>query len=157
MIMRAIFLALVICFSIAAPAFAVEPGEELADPVLEARAREVSKELRCLVCQNQSIDDSHADLAHDLRVLVRDRITAGDSNEQVLDFIVARYGEFVLLRPRLEPATYVLWAAPFAVIILGGAGLYIVTRRRRMTNATQPLDQEELNRVSQILGEEEKS
>ena len=155
--MRRIFLALMICFSMAAPALAVEPGEKLADPELEARAREVSKELRCLVCQNQSIDDSHAALAGDLRHLVRDRITAGDSNAQVLDYIVARYGEFVLLKPRFEPATVILWLAPFGVIVLGGAGLYLASRRRQIAHASQPLDQEEKIRVAQLLDDERKT
>lgn len=155
--MRAFLVALVMFLSVVAPTFAVEPGEKLADPALEARAREVSKELRCLVCQNQSIDDSHADLAGDLRKLVRDRIMAGDSNDQVLAYIEARYGEFVLLKPRFEPATYILWFAPFAVIVFGAAGLYLATRRRHITGLAQPLDREEQKRVAQILDEEEKA
>lgn len=155
--MRALLIALLMSFAIVAPSFAVEPGEMLKDPVQEARAREISKELRCLVCQNESIDDSHADLAHDLRMLVRARIEAGDTNQQVLDYIVARYGQFVLLKPRFEPATYLLWLAPFAVIVIGGAALYLVTRRRKMTVAPQPLDPDEQNRVAQILDEEGKA
>src|SRR3954470_16615115 len=102
----------------AAPAFAVHPDEILKDPVLEARARTLSQELRCMVCQNQSIDDSDAPLARDLRVLVRERLTAGDSDGQVIDFLVARYGEFVLLKPRVSAHTLLLWLAPFAVLVI---------------------------------------
>src|SRR3954470_10008409 len=104
----------------AAPAFAVQPDEILKDPVLESRARTLSQELRCMVCQNQSIDDSDAPLAKDLRVLVRERLTAGDSDSQVISFLVARYGEFVLLKPRLSMHTLFLWLAPFAAVVLGG-------------------------------------
>ena len=110
------------------PVLAVEPGEMLKDPALETRARALSKELRCLVCQNQSIDDSEAPLAHDLRVLVRERLQAGDSDPQVVDFLVARYGEFVLLNPRLSWRTAVLWGLPPAVLLLGMLALY---RRRQ--------------------------
>ena len=100
-------------------AFAVQPDEILADQALEARARALSKELRCMVCQNQSIDDSDAPLARDLRVLVRERLQAGDSDRQVIDFLVARYGEFVLLKPRFTGHTLLLWAAPGAVVVIG--------------------------------------
>jgi cytochrome c-type biogenesis protein CcmH len=103
----------------ATPVMAVEVNEMLADPVLEARARELGKELRCLVCQNQSIDDSNAGLAKDLRVLVRQRLTAGDSDEQALRYIVDRYGDYVLLRPPVKPATYALWLAPVIFLALG--------------------------------------
>jgi cytochrome c-type biogenesis protein CcmH len=139
--------------ALSTPAFAVQPGEKLDDPALEARARTISKELRCLVCQNQSIDDSDADLAADLRRLVRDRLTAGDSDAEVIDYIVARYGEFVLLRPRFEPATLLLWLSPFAVIILGGAGLLLVLRRRRGEMTPQALDLEEKSRIAALLRE----
>src|ERR1700742_4278494 len=114
-----------------APSFAVQPDEILPDPALEARARELSRGLRCMVCQNQSIDDSDAPLAHDLRVLVRDRLKAGDSDQQVIDFLVARYGEFVLLRPRLEWRTAPLWLAPVIMLAIGGATLAVALRRRR--------------------------
>ncbi len=117
--------------SSATPLFAVEPGEMLKDPVLEARARTLSKELRCMVCQNQSIDDSEAPLAHDLRVLVRERLTAGDSDAQVIDFLVARYGEFVLLKPPLSWHTAALWGLPPAILLLGVAAIVIVVGRRR--------------------------
>jgi len=113
------------------PARAVEPGEMLPDPALEARARVLSKELRCMVCQNQSIDDSEAPLAHDLRGLVRERLKAGDSDGQVFDYLVARYGEFVLLRPRFAWHNAVLWGVPPAVLLLGIVTIGVVVRRRR--------------------------
>src|SRR5262249_46214902 len=100
-------------------AIAVEPDEIISDPALEARARALSKELRCMVCQNQSIDESEAPLASDLRVLVRERLQAGESNQQVIDFLVARYGEFVLLRPRLSWHTALLWSGPATILIMG--------------------------------------
>src|ERR1700739_582953 len=103
----------------AGASYAVQPGEIMSDPVKEARARDLSRELRCLVCQNQSIDDSEAPLAHDLRVIVRERLKAGDTDAQVMDFLVARYGEFVLLKPRLSWHTLALWGAPPATMLLG--------------------------------------
>jgi cytochrome c-type biogenesis protein CcmH len=137
------------------PALAVQPDEILKDPKLEARARTLSQELRCMVCQNQSIDDSDAPLAKDLRVLVRERLTAGDSDGQVIEFLVARYGEFVLLKPRLNAHTLLLWLAPFAVLAAGAAGLIAFLRRRRreeLPAATQaPLTAEEQRRVAQLL------
>ena len=130
--MRALrFIAIVCMLMGLAPAFAVQPDEVLADPALETRARTLSRELRCMVCQNQSIDDSDAPLARDLRVLVRERLTAGDSDRQVLDFLVVRYGEFVLLKPRLSWHTLLLWSAPPAVLIAGAFGLLLLARRRR--------------------------
>ena len=111
-------------------AFAVQPDEVLSDPALEARARVLSKELRCLVCQNQSIDDSAAPLARDLRVLVRERLTGGDSDQQVLDFLVARYGEFVLLRPRFAWHNALLWLVPPGVLVGGGLVLLLAAWRR---------------------------
>lgn len=113
------------------PAVAVEPDEVLADRALETRARALSHDLRCMVCQNQSIDDSNAPLARDLRILVRERLKAGDSDGQVIDFLVARYGEFVLLRPRFEWHTALLWGTPLAVLIAGALGLLMAARRRR--------------------------
>jgi cytochrome c-type biogenesis protein CcmH len=109
-------------------AHAVQPDEILSDPTLEARARALSRELRCMVCQNQSIDDSDAPLARDLRVLVRERLQAGDSDRQVIDFLVARYGEFVLLKPRFSSQTALLWLAPGAVVLLGALGLFVLSR-----------------------------
>jgi cytochrome c-type biogenesis protein CcmH len=117
------------------PVKAVQPDEILSDPALEARARALSEGLRCLVCQNQSIDDSNAPLARDLRILIRERLKAGDSDTQAVDFIVARYGDFVLLRPRFMPETYFLWIGPFALLLIAGAVLYL--RRRRGGNEAE--------------------
>src|SRR5438477_6443849 len=113
---------------IGAPALAVQPDEILQDPVLETRARALSQELRCMVCQNQSIDDSDAPLAKDLRLLVRERLTAGDSDNQVIDFLVARYGEFVLLKPRVSAHTLLLWLAPLAVLVIAAFGFLAAGR-----------------------------
>ena len=115
----------------ASAAYAVQPDEIMSDPVKEARARDLSRELRCMVCQNQSIDDSEAPLAKDLRILVRERIAAGDSDAQVIDFLVARYGEFVLLKPQLNLHTWILWLLPPLVLAGGGAALWMQARRRR--------------------------
>src|SRR6516225_8187410 len=120
------------------PARAVLPDEVMADPAREARARELSRELRCMVCQNQSIDDSEAPLARDLRLLVRERIAAGDSDKEVIDFLVARYGEFVLLKPRLEGQTLLLWAVPPLVLIAGAVALWMQARRRATSAHAQP-------------------
>src|SRR5262245_5863416 len=114
-----------------AGALAVQPDEILPDATLEARARALSKELRCMVCQNQSIDDSDAPLARDLRILVRERLQAGDSDHQVIDFLVARYGEFVLLKPRFSAHTALLWLGPAAVLLVGAFGLFLIARRQR--------------------------
>ena len=138
----------------AVPAHAVEPDEVLQDPALEARAREISEGLRCLVCQNQSIDDSGAPLAKDLRLLVRERLKAGDSNQQIVDFIVARYGEFVLLKPRFEMHTLVLWLATPAAFL---AALLIVAlafrQRRAEAQNPVPLSVAEKRRLKRILRE----
>ncbi len=147
-------LVLILSLILAAPfAMAVQPDEMLADPVLESRAREVSKELRCLVCRNESIDESNAGLAKDLRLLVRERITAGDNNEEVIAFIVDRYGEYVLLNPTTKGANRLLWAAGPAMLIaaLVLAGLYL--RRRSTSTAPQEaaLSPEEQKRLSEIL------
>jgi cytochrome c-type biogenesis protein CcmH len=123
---------------LASPAFAVQPDEVLSDPVLEQRARALSKGLRCMVCQNQSIDDSDAPLARDLRVLVRERLIQGDSDRQVLNFLVDRYGEFVLLRPRLNWRTSLLWIAPPTLLIGGAGALFVIARRRRAGSAAIP-------------------
>jgi cytochrome c-type biogenesis protein CcmH len=139
---------------VAAPAQAVQPGEMLSDPALEARAREISKQLRCLVCRNESIDDSNADLAHDLRLLVRERLTAGDSDAEVIEYIVDRYGEFVLLRPRFSAANAAIWlAGPVAFLI--GLGIVIAYMRRRPAAAAReaPLTEEEQQRLARILDE----
>jgi cytochrome c-type biogenesis protein CcmH len=128
---QASFVGLCLLLLSASRLVAVEPSEILADPSLEARARAVSRELRCMVCQNQSIDDSDAPLAHDLRVLVRERLKAGDSDAQVMNFLVARYGEFVLLRPPFAWHTAALWGLPPAALLLGLAAIVLVVRRRR--------------------------
>ena len=118
-----------------APAFSVQPDEILSDPVLEARARQLSKQLRCMVCQSQSIDDSDAPLARDLRVLVRERLQAGDSDDKVLDFLTVRYGDCVLLKPRFSPGTAVLWLTPIGVLLVGVIGLVALARRKRADSA----------------------
>ena len=137
------------------PVWAVEPNEMLADPVLEARARALSKELRCMVCQNESIDDSAAPLAHDLRVLVRERLTAGDSDAQITNFLVARYGEFVLLKPPLSWHTVALWGLPPAAVVFGAGMIVLALRRRRgapqPAEATANLSAAEEARLAELL------
>ena len=148
------FAALVLALALAAlsagPAGAVLPDEVLDDPVLEARARELSREIRCVVCQNESIDTSNADLARELRILVRERLTAGDSDAEVLDFLVARYGDFVLLRPRMTPANYLLWFGPAAVLLFGLAGVALYFRRRQ-PSAEDGLSAEEEARIARLI------
>jgi cytochrome c-type biogenesis protein CcmH len=146
---------LLIAFFTAAPSWAVQPDEVLSDPALEARARAISKELRCMVCQNESIDDSEAPLAHDLRVLVRERLKAGDSDQQIINFLVARYGEFVLLRPPLSWHTLALWGTPPTLVLLGIIMIVVVERRRRAASAqTVPpsLTAAEEARLAELLG-----
>ena len=137
----------------AGPAQAILAGEALDDPVLEARARDISKGLRCLVCQNQSIDDSNAGLAKDLRFLVRERLVAGDSDRQVRDYVVARYGDYVLLKPPFKPSTYALWLGPGLMLLLAGAGVVVFLRRqsRRPPSAEAPLDDDERRRLAVML------
>jgi cytochrome c-type biogenesis protein CcmH len=134
-------------------AHAVRPDEMLADPALEARARTIGQELRCLVCRNQSIDDSDADLAHDLRVLVRQRLTAGDSDQQVIAYIVSRYGDFVLLKPPFKVDTYLLWLGPGLVLLIGLWGLGRYMRRQSGMAGPPPLSADEEKRLAQILKE----
>jgi len=134
----------------ALPALAVNPDERLTDPALEARARSLSRELRCLVCQSESIDDSNADLAHDLRVLVRERLKAGDTDAQVLDYLRARYGDYVLLEPPVERATWLLWFGPGAVLVLVVLGVGLAALRRRPV-APVPLDTQERARLDALL------
>ncbi|WP_238365393.1 cytochrome c-type biogenesis protein [Mesobacterium pallidum] len=138
-----------------APVLAVTPSEVLDDPVLESRAREISKGLRCPVCQNESIDESNASVSHDLRVLVRERLVAGDSNEEVVDYIVARYGEFVLLRPETGGANILLWAAgPLMLLIAGGVGITYLRRRSRAPGTAEAtLSEAEEDRVRALLDE----
>lgn len=151
--MRALPLLLVGLLALSAPAIAVQPDEVLKNPALELRARQISSGLRCLVCQNQSIDDSDAPLAKDLRILVRERLTAGDSDGAVIDFVVARYGDFVLLRPPMNARTIALWAAPFLIVLFGAVFLW-----RRRNRATAPagvaLTAEEQRRLDDLLRDE---
>ena len=153
--MRLAPLLLCLGLAFAGPVLAVQPGEILLNAALEQRAREISSGLRCLVCQNQSIDDSDAPLAKDLRILVRERLVAGDSDRAVVDFVVARYGEFVLLRPPVDARTLVLWAAPFAIL---AAGLLFLWRRRRMNaapaEATPALTADEQRRLDELTRDE---
>ncbi len=149
--LRRLFVVLMILASVSMPVFAVQPDEILSDPKLETRARALSAEMRCLVCQNQSIDDSDAPLARDLRVLIRERLVKGDSDEQVTDYLVSRYGEFVLLKPRLSLNTFVLWAGPFILLLLGGLVLW---RNRRVATVAGPeagLSEEERKKLRQML------
>jgi cytochrome c-type biogenesis protein CcmH len=142
-------LALMAALLFGGPVFAVQPDEVLKDPALEKRAREISAGLRCLVCQNQSIDDSDAQLAKDLRLLVRERLVAGDTNQQVEHFLVQRYGEFVLLKPTFGTHTLLLWLTPALVLILGGIGAYAAMRRRPRPAAA--LDDEEQRALEDLL------
>jgi cytochrome c-type biogenesis protein CcmH len=149
---RLALIALLIALVAPTAALAVEPDEILKDPKLEARARDLSSELRCLVCQNQSIDDSAAPLARDLRLLVRERLTQGDSDSQVLDFLVARYGEFVLLKPRFELQTLLLWGLPPVALVAGMIALFVTARRRQSENLQAPaLSAAEQQRITTLV------
>jgi cytochrome c-type biogenesis protein CcmH len=135
------------------PAFAIEPSEMLKDPVLEARARDIGRALRCVVCQNQAVDDSGAEVAHDMRRAVRERLVAGDTDQQVMNFMVARYGDYVLLKPPFKAETWLLWLGSPLVLLLAGAGLVLAARKRRPVDASQPLSEAERARLDQILGD----
>jgi cytochrome c-type biogenesis protein CcmH len=150
---RAIIVALVLAaVGAALPARAVQPNEMMSDPKLEARARALSGQLRCMVCQNQSIDDSDAPLAHDIRMLIRERIAAGESDQTVKAFLVSRYGDFILLKPPLQMNTLLLWGGPPLILILGGAFLLAMVRRRRGgALSPAPLNPAEEQRVSVLL------
>lgn len=140
-----------ILICLAPNANAVEPSEMLQDPALETRAREVSKHLRCVQCQNETIDESDAQIARDMRILVRQKITAGDSNEEILDYMVSRYGDYVLLMPRFQTNTLILWLGPFAVLLVGGL---IVARRMRTganTASAAPLSEEERAAIENVM------
>ena len=156
--MRALLVCLLLLFA-APPAHAVEPGERLSDPALEARARTISSELRCLVCQNESIDESGAGLAHDIRIFLRERLTAGDSNAQAIQSVVNRYGAFVLLKPPIEPATYVLWYGPPVLLVAVLAGTILWLRRRQPAPlgtdplGSLPLTSEETSRLDGLMRE----
>ncbi len=150
-VIRPIVLALVALLVFNATALAVEPDEMLQDPALEARAREISEQLRCVVCQNQTIDDSNAPLAHDMRLLVRERLLAGDSDKAAIDFIVARYGNFVLLKPPMQADTLALWAAPFIVLALLTLGLFGHARAGSRDGATARLSADEERQLNELL------
>lgn len=148
---RTLGLALMALTLLAVPAgAALDPSEVLEDPALEARARGLSAELRCMVCQNQSIDDSNAELARDLRVLVRERILAGDSDAEVIDYVVSRYGEFVLLRPPFSMRNAALWASPVLLILGGGGFIFFATRNRRRQEVAK-LSEEEDRKLKELL------
>ena len=156
--MRRMMAAIVALALLAVPAVhAVQPDEIMSDPAKEVRARDLSRELRCMVCQNQSIDDSDAPLARDLRLLVRERIAAGDSNSQVLDFLVARYGEFVLLKPRFERQTLLLWLLAPLLLAGGGIALWLQLRRRSRNGAdvpAPPLTPDEEARLAALMSDD---
>ena len=133
------------------PVLAVNPDEVLKDPALEARARSLSANLRCMVCQNQSIDDSNADLARDLRVLVRERLVKGETDEQVIDYVVSRYGEYVLLKPRVSVQNLVLWGAPVGLFVVGILVLVVYSRRRTATPNAAPLSDAEKAEIARLL------
>jgi cytochrome c-type biogenesis protein CcmH len=160
MFLKRVVLALAFVAAMATAAHAVQPDEIMSDPVKEARARDLSRELRCMVCQNQSIDDSEAPLARDLRLLVRERIAAGDSDAQVMDFLVARYGEFVLLKPRLNSHTWLLWFLTPLALGAGGIALWAHGRRRARSGGEQDdrplsLTPEEEARINQLIAAEQ--
>jgi cytochrome c-type biogenesis protein CcmH len=151
--MRRLLLAAVLLLA-SFPAFAVNPDEVLADPALEARARALSAQLRCMVCQNQSIDDSNAELARDLRLLVRERLKNGDSDTAVIDYVVSRYGEFVLLNPRLRGETLLLWGAPIVLFIAGATAMVLFVRRRGGKATGTPLSEAEQAELERALKRE---
>jgi cytochrome c-type biogenesis protein CcmH len=152
-VLSRILIAFVFASALVSVALAVQPNEMLPDPRLEQRARAISQQLRCMVCQNQSIDDSDAPLAKDLRLLVRERLKAGDSDPQIINYMVARYGEFVLLKPRLSWQTVALWLTPAIVLLAGGLGLLIALRRRRDHSAAAappPLTPDEERKLAEL-------
>lgn len=143
-----------LCLALTAPALAVQPDEILPDPVLEQRARDISKGLRCLVCRNESIDESNADLARDLRLLVRERLVAGDSDTEVVDFVVDRFGEYVLLKPLAGGSNWLLWGAGPAMLLLGlGVGITFLRRRATASEGTAALSADEQARLRDILND----
>ena len=152
-VLRNLLLTFAMIVILAPVAHAVQPDEILDDPALEERARAITLELRCLVCQNQSVDDSNAPLARDLRILVRDRLLAGDSDAEVIDYVVDRYGDYVLLRPPFRTATWLLWLGPFVVLAIAIGLLIVIVRRHRMTKqpAPAPLSDEERARLDLLM------
>ncbi len=145
---------LLLALLLPAAAGAVEPSEMLKDPALEARARAISQEIRCLVCQNQTIDDSNADLAHDLRVILRERLQAGDTDQQVKDYLTARYGDFILLKPPFRARTLLLWIGPALIFLAGAAVIAFAALRRRRVGAPAPLSEEESQRLARLMTHE---
>lgn len=148
--MKNLALAILLALSIASTAFAISPDEILKDPALEARARAIGQSLRCLVCQNQSIDDSDAGLARDLRTLVRERLTAGDSDQAVIAYVVSRYGDFVLLRPPVKPETWALWFGPLLLLVGVGSLIAVRARRKRVVDTT-PLSSDEQAELARLV------
>ncbi len=153
MIARFFFVVVFLAAAASMPGFAVEPSEILEDSALEARARSISKGLRCVVCQNQSIDDSDAELARDLRVLVRERLVKGDSDQQVVDYIASRYGDFVLLKPPFKKTTYVLWLGPVVIAIFAFIAVFFFYRRKKAEETAPPaFSSEEQKRLDKLMG-----
>ena len=150
--MKRIALAIVLALSLVSTAFAIGPDEMLKDPALEARARTIGQSLRCLVCQNQSIDDSDASLARDLRILVRERLTAGDTDQAVIAYVVSRYGDFVLLKPPMKAETLVLWFGPLLLLVGVGSIIFVRARRKRVVN-TMPLSLDEQAELARLIGD----
>jgi len=147
-------LVLAACLATPQAQAATSPDEILADPVLEERARDLAKQLRCLVCQNQSIDDSDAELARDLRAIVREQLQSGATDQEILDFLTARYGDFVLLNPPVKPATWGLWFGPLALLLLAGAGIVVYLRRRSPRDAASPpLTEQERARLEALMAD----
>lgn len=153
--MKRLLLVFCLLFVSVGPVLAVRPDEMLKDPALEARARAISAQLRCMVCQNQSIDDSNSDLAHDLRVLVRQRLEKGATDKQVIDYLVARYGAFVLLKPPFELQTALLWGAPLVMIVVAGGLAALVFRKNAAARRVAPLTPGEQQELAQLLGPHE--
>lgn len=153
--MRTHFVLLALAFLSTAPALAVNPEEMLADPALEARARELSKGLRCVVCRNQSIDDSNAAIARDMRVLLRERLASGDSDKEAVAFFVARYGDFVLLKPPVQPNTYLLWIGPIIILAASGTGFALYLRRRGKPTFDEPMSDDDRRLIAALLREPE--
>ena len=148
--MRSLLKSLLTVFFLTTEALALEPGEILKDPALEARARSISKNLRCLVCQNQSIDDSDAPLAKDLRLLVRNQVLSGKTDEKIISDIVARYGDFVLLNPPINQKTIILWLSPMLILLAGGVSLYIYFRKRKSAAAETLLSEAEKEKLAEF-------
>ncbi len=153
-LVKQVFIMVLLLLNLVAPSFAVNPNEVLADPALESRARAISAELRCLVCQNQSIDNSDAELAKDLRILVREHLDAGESDAQIYDFLVARYGEFVLLKPRLKERTLILWLAPAFLLLLGTLILYFQFRKTNTFKVLPELSDVEKERLAKLVSDQ---